>query len=162
MLRAVVLAGCLLTAAMPVVGGLDLHAYWDSRCKDCHGDAGAFARGTLAVEQGRLFGRHHRDNLDAFLRQHYLADDLVAPVTKMLIAQVNSAPLFKSRCSSCHGTAAEFARNSLALQDGLLTGRASRRSVAEFLRMHGGLEPAEIAAMDATLKRVLSEVSPGK
>ena len=53
-------ARCL--AAAVLLGGTcqaadtdrDLHRYWDTRCKDCHGDAGAFARRTLRVADGRL------------------------------------------------------------------------------------------------------------
>ncbi|ACB34426.1 hypothetical protein Lcho_2160 [Leptothrix cholodnii SP-6] len=139
----------------------DLHDYWDGRCKSCHGDAGDFARSTLQVEQGRLIGRHHRDRLDEFLQQHYLADDWVAPVTAMLVAQVTTAPVFKAKCSGCHGSAADFARKSLLLRDGVPVGKAGNRPVADYLRAHGGLAPDEIAPMVETLKRVLGEVGRG-
>lgn len=151
----------LLPLTMPAMAGpdgRDLHAYWDGRCKDCHGDSAAFARSTLRVEQGRLLGRHHGAELPNFLRNHYLADELVVPVSAMLAAQVTTSPLFKQRCASCHGSASEFARKSLALQGGLLTGKASGKPVADSLRSHGGLAPAEIPAMVKSLERVLGEV----
>jgi mono/diheme cytochrome c family protein len=151
----------LALAAGPVTAAgaaTDLHDYWDTRCKDCHGDAGPFARSTLRVEDGRLLGRHHGAALATFLRQHYLSDDLVAPVMQMLQAQAGTPPLFKERCASCHGNAAEFARKSLALRDGVLIGKASQRPVPEYLKRHGGLAPEQIAPMAQTLERVLGEV----
>lgn len=116
----------------------DLHAYWDDRCKSCHGDSAAFARSTL--------------------RAHYLADDWVAPVMRMLLAQATMDPVFKERCSQCHGSAAAFARRSLAVKDGRLLGNASRQPVAQYLTLHGGLEPQQIPAMVKTLERVRGEV----
>lgn len=147
----------LLAAASAGTAGRDLHDYWDTRCRDCHGDAGAFARRTLRVENGVLAGTHHVKGLETFLRNHYLTDDLVQPVMAMLTAQVQTAPLYRSRCSNCHGSAAEFARRSLVLRGGVLTGVASAKPVAEVLRSHGGLTPAEAATMVATLTRVLGE-----
>lgn len=154
-------ATLLALSSSAATGGRDLHAYWDGRCKSCHGDAGDFARRTLAVERGRLVGTHHKDDLERFLRNHYLADDLVAPVSAMLVAQVNTAPLFKQNCASCHGPASEFARRSLTLREGVLTGRASGRPVEQYLRTHGGLPPAQVPEMVKTLARVLAEVGGG-
>lgn len=156
---AVLLASATLAPAMP--GARDLHAYWDGRCKDCHGDSAAFARSTLRVLDGRLLGRHHVDDLAVFLGNHYLADELVAPVTAMLTAQVTTAPLFKAHCGGCHGSAAEFARKSLRMQDGQLIGKDSGRAVADYLRSHGGLAPADVPALVDTLRRVLGEVGQG-
>lgn len=140
---------------------IDLHAQWDQRCVTCHGHAGEFARRWLTVEQGRLVGHHHRENLAGFLRNHYVADDLVEPMMQMLAAQVAQPPVFQARCVQCHGTAAEFARRSLEWRNGLLHGRASGKPVAEFLKAHGGLGADEIAAMVETLGRVRREVTPG-
>jgi mono/diheme cytochrome c family protein len=153
-----VLFAMLAAPALAAPQGRDLHAYWDGRCKECHGDSAAFARSTLRIEQGRLLGRHHGTELPTFLRNHYLADELVAPVTAMLAAQVTTTPLFKQHCAGCHGSASEFARKSLALQGGVLTGKASGKPVADYLRSHGGLPPAQVPAMVQTLQRVLGEV----
>lgn len=157
-LPAVVLSAWMTLLAPAAAAERDLHAYWDGRCKDCHGDAGAFARRTLRVEQGRLIGAHHGAQLERFLRNHYLADDLVAPVMQMLQAQATATPVFKENCSGCHGSASEFARQSLLLRDGVLTGRASGRPVQDYLRRHGGLAPEQVAPMVRTLERVLGEV----
>lgn len=51
---------------------VDLHAFWDDRCHECHGHAGAFARTFMNVEAGQLVGRHHKDDLKRFLGQHYM------------------------------------------------------------------------------------------
>jgi cytochrome c553 len=136
----------------------DLHAYWDARCKDCHGDAGPFARRTLRVDGGRLLGWHHVDDLDRFLAHHYLTPALVPRVKAMLAAQAATAPLFAPRCGGCHGSAADFARKSLAREHGVLVGAASRRPVAEMLRTHGGARADEIDPLVKTLERVLAEV----
>ncbi|WP_298832385.1 hypothetical protein [uncultured Piscinibacter sp.] len=156
------LLGLALAALLPLAtaasAGRDLHDYWDGRCKECHGDAGAFARRTLRVEQGRLVGTHHVADLEPFLRNHYLADELVAPVMQMLQAQATTAPLFREKCAGCHGSAAEFARKSLAMKDGQLIGRASQRPVQEYLRRHGGLAGEQVPTMVKTLERVLGEV----
>ena len=155
------LCAALVQLAAPAAAGADgrdLHAYWDGRCKDCHGDSATFARSTLRLEQGRLAGRHHGADLPVFLRNHYLADELVAPVTAMLAAQVTTSPQFKEHCAGCHGTAADFARKSLVLRGNVLTGKANGKPVADYLATHGGLPPAEIPAMVKSLQRVLGEV----
>jgi hypothetical protein len=151
-------AGLLTSLAWPA--GTDLHAYWDSRCRSCHGESGPFARSTLRADgRGRLLGRHHATDLERFMRQHYLAEDLVQPVSAMLAAQVVTPPLFRQRCADCHGAAAEFARRSLAVRaDGVLIGKQSGLAVQLYLRLHGGLEPAQVSEMVKTLTRVLDEV----
>jgi hypothetical protein len=136
----------------------DLHAYWDDRCHSCHGDSGPFARSTLALRDGRLVGRHHVEDLPRFLRQHYLADELVAPVTAMLTAQAGTPPLYATRCTGCHGVASAFARESLLVRDGTLIARRSGRPVADVLRRHGGLAPDEQPTLLRTLLRVRHEV----
>lgn len=159
--RGLVAALLLLFAGLlrPVAAeSVDLHAYWDGRCRQCHGDAGAFARRTLRVEGGRLLGVHQGAQLERFLRNHYLADEMVAPVTAMLAAQVVTPPLFKQHCAGCHGTAAELARQSLALRAGTPVGKRSGRAVQDSLRSHGGLAATQVPEMVKTLTRVLGEV----
>lgn len=151
-----------VTALAAAPSDTDLHAYWDQRCSDCHGHAGAFARRFLRIEGGRLVGVHHRKDLDGFLRNHYLTDGLVSPVTAMLAAQVATAPVFSDKCTGCHGTAAEFARKSLVIREGALVGVKSGRKAADYLASHGGLKPAEVPIVVDNLTRVRSEVAgPG-
>ena len=152
----------LLALAPPVLAGpsgIDLHNYWDQRCKECHGHSSEFARRHLRVEDGQLLGVHHRSDLDVFMSNHYLADDLLAPVSAMLMAQVTTPPLFRERCSGCHGSAAAFARKSLTLRDGVLVGNASGRKVADYLASHGGLAPGEVPIVVDSLTRTRIEVS---
>jgi mono/diheme cytochrome c family protein len=156
--RLVTIVLALASAVGTGAADRDLHDYWDTRCRGCHGHAGAFARSTLRVDKGRLVGAHHATNLDQFLRNHYLTDELVAPVTAMLTAQVQTLPRFQTHCAGCHDSAAEFARRSLTLRAEVLTGKAGGRPVAETLREHGGLAPVDAAAMVDTLTRVLGEV----
>jgi hypothetical protein len=139
---------------------VDLHAHWDQRCKDCHGHAADFARRTLKLENGRLLGAHHRDNLDVFLRNHYLNDELVTPVMAMLAAQLSTPPLFREHCARCHGDASAFARQSLALREGVLIGLPSGRKVADTLTSHGGASAADVAVLVENLRRVREEVAP--
>lgn len=157
---------CLLSIAAACAAGwaadTDLHRYWDSRCKDCHGDAGAFARRTLRLLDGRLVGAHHEQDLDLFLHHHYLAEELVEPVKRMLAAQVSTPPVFARQCSGCHGNAAEFARKSLSLRGDVLVGRRSQRPVAQYLQSHGGLPPDQIPIVVESLRRVLREVGAAR
>ena len=139
---------------------LDLHEHWDQRCSSCHGHSADFSRRSLTVENGVLAGRHHRgDELARFLRNHYLADELVEPVMRMLAAQVAQPPTFRERCARCHDTAAEFARRSLESRDGVLVGRSSGKPVGDYLATHGRLGAAEIGPMVDTLTRVRREVA---
>ena len=145
--------------ATPASSDIDLHEYWDQRCQDCHGHSSEFARRFLRVEKGRLVGVHHRDDLDVFLRNHYLTDSLVAPVSAMLAAQLTTPPLFGQKCSGCHGAAAEFARKSLAIAGGVLVSAPSGRKVADTLATHGGLGPRDVPRVVDSLTRVRNEVS---
>lgn len=157
-MKAALLAGLLAAAAGPALA-FDLHAHWDDRCSGCHGHAAAFARSTLQVQGGRLAGRHHRDDLATFLRSHYLNDELVAPMSAMLLAQLSTPPLFSQKCGGCHGTAAEFVRGSLDLRGDQLVGRRNGLPLADFLRRHGGVAPAEAARLVESLRRVRQETS---
>jgi hypothetical protein len=136
----------------------DLHDYWDARCASCHGHAGQFARKFLRVENDTLIGVHHRTDLDVFLRTHYLTADLYAPTLAMLKAQAASAPLFRERCSGCHGSAAEFARKSLEMKKDVLYGKKSQQPVQAFLKNHFDPSPEEVRELVETLTRVLGEV----
>jgi mono/diheme cytochrome c family protein len=143
--------------------GFDLHDYWDQRCSYCHGHSSEFARRFLRVDKGRLLGVHHRDDLGVFLRNHYLTEQLVAPVSAMLMAQLTTKPLFAEKCAACHGIAAAFARKSLGVVNGVLVGTVSARKVADYLAAHGRLELHEVPIMVDTLRRVRDEVtSPGR
>jgi hypothetical protein len=148
----------LITPLQSSARTIDLHAYWDDRCAECHGHSAAFARRFLTVKDGRLQGRHHVHDLQRFLMNHYLPPDMVAPVTAMLMAQVTTEPRFEKQCGRCHDTAAALARKALTLRDGVLINRATGKPTAEFLKGHQGLSAAEVPFFVGVLMRVTREV----
>lgn len=153
----------VITAAAlaPVAHALDVHRYWDTTCGECHGHSADFARRFLSVKDGDLQGRHHVTDLRKFLANHYASADMTEPVYRMLLAQRQTAPLFRSKCGGCHRTAAEFAREFLEMRDGVLVGRETGKPVAEFLKGHGRLSPADQKVMLGVLTRVEGEVRGG-
>jgi hypothetical protein len=161
-MMAIVVAVPLLQAAAPV-DATDLHRFWEQTCGDCHPHAGAFAQRFLAVRDGKLQGDHHKDDLLVFLSHHYLPQNLVQPMYDMLLAQASTPPRFKERCGRCHVSAADLARESLVVRDGVLQSRESGRPVAEFLPRHAklSLTPEETAFFVDLLTRVEREVHSG-
>lgn len=158
-MRFPILAGALaLLASTTGSPAVDLHHFWDQACSECHGHSAEFARRFLTVENGRLLGRHHRDDLLRFLGSHHLPPTLVVPVYDMLLAQASTEPRFRDRCGNCHETAAGLARTSLVVKEGVLYGRATDRPVAEFLKRHAGLQPDNVPFFVDLLTRVEREV----
>lgn len=154
-------AALVILAVSPAAAAtdtVDLHAFWDQSCAGCHGHAAQFARKFLSIENGELGGRHHRDDLMLFLRNHGVPEARVKPVYDMLLAQAGADPKFKARCGGCHETAAELARKTLVARDGVLQGRDSGRPVAEFLKRHGRLKPEEVPFFVDLLTRIEREV----
>ncbi len=159
-MRSLVLAMSIVLTGLlshPVVAA-DVHQFWDQRCAECHGHSATFARTHLIVEDGKLLGAHHRQDLKRFMGQHQMGSELVDEIYDMLLAQSKSAPLFQQKCTACHGTAAEFARASLEPQDGKLVGKSNRQPLAEFLAKHGHLKPDEVPVIVDVLTRVHGEV----
>lgn len=136
----------------------DLHRLWEDRCADCHGHAGDFARAHLQVVAGRLQGRHPERDLRVFLHNHYPPDGDIDALYAMLLAQTGNAARFKTQCSGCHGSAAEFVRTALERRDGVLFGRGSGQPLAEFLKGHRRLSAEEAAFFSELLERVAREV----
>lgn len=135
----VAMMGC--SAPAPAI---DLHQFWDGRCSACHGHAGPFARSHLTVRDGRLVGRHNAD-LKTFLTQHESGATQADGIYTMLLAQAQTKPIFQQKCAGCHETAAEFARTSLTLRDGVVVGKSNGKPIAEFLTKHGKLVPGIIS-----------------
>ena len=149
---------CAAAAPAAAADTFDLHWFWDQRCAECHGHSARFARTALAVENGVLVGRHHRDDLTLFLRNHGVPAERVQPVYDMLLAQAQSDPRFQERCGGCHDSAAALARDALVVRGGVLQGRESGRPVAEFMKRHGRLGPDEVPFFVKLLARVEHEV----
>jgi hypothetical protein len=133
------------------------HAFWDQRCAECRGHA-AFARRFLSAEDGELRGRRPAGDLRLFLRNHGVPAGEVEAVYAMLLAQASGEPRFKSKCAGCRGSAAELARGSRAVRDGVLHGRRTGRPVDEFLDSHADLGTEEVSFFAELLVRVEQEV----
>lgn len=158
MMRLLLIVAIAFTAAgAGKAAEVDLHGYWDGRCASCHGHAAAFARRFLTVKDGKLEGRHHVDDLETFLANHHLARDLIGPVTEMLAAQVTTEPRFRDECGRCHTSAAELARKSLSLRNGVLVSRAGGQPTAEFLAGHARIRPGDVPFFVDVLTRVVRE-----
>ncbi len=148
----------ILITSRAAATGTDLHRMWDDRCYECHGHAGDFARQFLSASNGKLQGRHHIEDLRRFLHNHYLADSEVDVVYNMLLAQVITPTKFKNECSKCHDTAAEFVRQSLEFQNGLLYGRVSGQRVRDYLDHHRQLNSDDVEFFANLLIRIAIEV----
>lgn len=71
---AIWLMAAIAARPVPVDGAasaIDLHAYWENHCAECHGHAGAFARERLQVHEGRLVSNHRGGALERFLSSHH-------------------------------------------------------------------------------------------
>lgn len=161
LLPAFIIAPALLVAAMNgPAQAEDLHRLWDRQCGGCHGHAGSFARSSLAVVNGTLVGRLKGDQVRLYLETHNggYSPETIAGMLTMLYAQVQTPSIFRESCVECHGTAAQFVRESLISRDGRLEGRHSGTSVAETLSRHGGLNGDEAALLLDALTRVEREV----
>ena len=157
-IRLGIAAAVLWALAVGSASALDLHRYWDDRCAECHGHSAAFARQQLSVVDGKLAGKSHRTGLDTFLANHHTNSELAPQLIAMLAAQVSTVPVYAAKCAGCHETAAQLARDSLALKGEVVVLKTSGRPVADLLKRHGKLTPAEAAAMVETLKRIVREV----
>lgn len=140
--------------------GIDIHRLWDDRCIECHGHAAQFSRQALTVSDGELQGRHHTDDLRIFMQSHYLNMELneVDLFYNMLLAQASTEPRFEQQCSDCHGSVADFVRESLELCNGVVCRSDSGRPVRSFLDSHRNLEQEEVDFYMDLLTRVAHEV----
>ncbi len=145
------------TAAWPGIAGTDIHHLWDDRCAECHGHSGDFTRKFLRVDEGRLAGQHHVENLQEFMRHHYLRADAVDAVYQMLLAQALTAPRFKQECSRCHESAASLVRDTAVLHEGGSLDLHSGQSMRLFLQRHRSLQPEDVEFFVKLLTRVAIE-----
>ena len=136
-------AVAVLLAIAPAGGAVDVKTFWDSRCSECHGAAGSFARQHLGVENGELVGRKRPVGLKQFLAQHEAGGDAADDVYRLLLAQLQTEPIYQQKCQRCHETAGEFAKASLAVKNGVVVGRENQQPIGEFLKKHGKLSADE-------------------
>lgn len=155
------IGGLLLLAGARSATAVDLHAFWDTRCAECHGHAGDFARKHLKVTDGRLRGSHADRDLNRFLGVHESSGENAGGLYAMLLAQAQTQPLFQQKCAGCHGTAADYARANLVLKDGAAVTKDGRK-VVDVLARHGKVTPEEARSIADSLVRVLGETGAGK
>ncbi|MDC1287767.1 hypothetical protein N8198_07770 [Gammaproteobacteria bacterium] len=149
---------CVFTSTcLGATGRIDLHALWDDRCADCHGHSADFARRFLRIADGRLLGRHHVDNLQLFISQHYTTATQAPAIYAMLQAQTATPPLYQQYCSRCHGSAASLVRSTTILRDGVLLSRRSGQPLHPFLSSHRNLNPQDIDFYHRLLTRIAVE-----
>ncbi len=146
----------LLLICQPALA-VDIHALWDDRCEECHGHSADFARRYLWVENDQLKGRHHIDNLRLFMRHHYTPEYALDDIYQMLREQADSPPRFRRECAGCHGSAAQFARQSIVSRSGQLFGVDSGIRVDMFLQSHRGLDAEDIGFYLQMLERLVRE-----
>lgn len=120
-------------------------AIWDSRCEECHGDPEPFARKYLWNIDGQLQGQHHINNMDLFMRNHYIPDHEIEILHTMLLTQANSPVRFEAECGECHGDARDFVEKSLWVRGSEITGLDSGLDVKEFLPGHQELQSEDVA-----------------
>jgi len=152
------LLGLLLPVSKSDASGIDLHWQWDNQCAECHGHSSDFTEKFLRVTDGRLQGVHHVHDLRRFMHNHYTSSNEVDAVYEMLLAQAVTEPRFKQECSTCHGRASEFVRQSVVLQDGVLMSREAAQSIENYLQRHRHLQPDDVAFFMRLLNRVANEV----
>jgi hypothetical protein len=152
-----ILALLATAIAATFASAADLHQYWDQRCKDCHGHAGDFARAHLSVQDGKLIGRHHAEDLLQFLRHHESGGAYAEPIHAMLLAQASTVPVYRQKCAGCHENAAELVRTSIERDGNVLLAKSSRRPISALLLRHGKVSPEEAAIVLQSLERVFNE-----
>ena len=151
----------LLLVLIPIeVGSRDALAIWDSRCEECHGDPARFASKYLWNIDGQLQGQHHIDNLDLFMRNHYIPDHEIEAINDMLLARANSPLRFETECGGCHGDVKAFVEKSIWVRGNAITGMESGMDVSEFLPTHQELNPEDIAFYRKLFARVSGKPIP--
>jgi hypothetical protein len=151
----------LMLALMPIeAGSRDGLAIWDSRCEECHGDPVVFSGKYLWDIDGQLQGRHHIDNLDLFMGNHYIPDHEIETIRIMLLSQANSPVRFKTECSGCHGDVNEFIEKSLWVRQGGITGMESGMDLIDFLPNHQELQPEDVTFYRKLFGRIAGKPIP--
>jgi len=123
----------------------DAEAIWDSRCEECHSESADFSRKYLWNIEGELQGQHHVENLDVFMRQHYIPDHEIEAIRNMLLSHANSPVKFDNDCASCHEEVAAFVNKSIWVRGNEITGLESGKDIREFLPSHRDLSPEDIS-----------------
>lgn len=116
-------------------------AIWDSRCEECHGDSATFAGKYLWQIGGQLQGQHHVNNMDMFMRNHYIPDHEIDTIKSLLLSQANRPARFETECGECHGDINSFVEKSLWVGKENISGMESGADIGDFLPTHRELDP---------------------
>ncbi len=147
-IRAFAVIAFLLCLPMAVQSQpIDPHALFEEKCGRCHEHAGIFAREKLTIENGEVVGLRSGKPVLKTLTSHFgkLSDAEAELIVDMFRRQILSGGLYQGKCRLCHEPAKDFARQTLIMRHGQLTGRYSGQSIKEFLSYHGRLEGDELA-----------------
>lgn len=147
----------ILIAPVALASEADPHQLYEIKCAGCHSPhAGDLVWLELDTGQEPLVGRNSGRSVAALLEGGHgrLAPAETAVLVEHFQAIRASGQLFRAKCRMCHDTASGLVRRSLILRDGRLTGRYSRRDIAEFLMVHGRLTPPEAQQMLGVLERI--------
>ena len=157
------IAALFLLLAQPCLSARDGKAAWDSRWEECHGDPSRFARRYLWNVEGKLQGQHHVDNLDVFLRKHYLPQHEIEIITDMLLTQANDINRFAGECGGCHGEARAYVDSRLWITNGGITVITTGKEVSAILPDHQQLQlpPEDVIFYLRLLSRVAGKAYVG-
>lgn len=143
---------------------IDPHRLYEQRCASCHAPhASELARGALELRDGKLVAKRTGKDLPSVLTRHRGTQQTPAEIEALIEAfrrNIAGGSLYQRKCIDCHDRARDFARNRLTIDQGILKGRYSGRSIDEFLKGHGRLTEVEAAEMAATLKWQLETREP--
>lgn len=154
------IAVLMLALVSPGSDARDAGAIWDSRCEECHGDPKPFARKYLWNIEGQLQGQHHINNMDLFMRNHYIPEHEIEILHNMMLAQANSPVRFEVECGECHGAAQDFVEKSLWVRGSEITGLESGLDIKEFLPGHQRLQAEDIAFYTKLFVRIADSSTP--
>lgn len=127
------------------VASIDGVAIWNNKCEECHGDPANFSTKYLWNIDGQLQGQHHVDDLDRYLRQHYVPGYAFDSIRSMLLQRANSPDRFNSECAECHGELDGFVDKSIWVRGNQVTGMDSGRDMREFLPTHHGITDQDVS-----------------
>jgi len=122
----------------------DAKKIWTKTCFTCHGDSGDMARNFLTVVDGKLQGPLHKDTFRMFLTNHYLSKTKADAVYSLLLTQAQTKSRYEKECSSCHQKASDLVRDKLALHNGVLYNRESKKVTYHFLQTHRELSKEDV------------------
>lgn len=148
--KATVIRKAVFTAWLYLFGwhaaaDVDGKAVWDNKCEECHGDPAKFAAKYLWNIDGQLQGQHHVEDLDRYLRQHYVPGYAFDSVRTMLLQRSNSPVTFDAACAECHGELAGFVEKSIWVRGNQVTGMESGKDIRKFLPTHQNLQARDVS-----------------